>query len=637
MSEFTRIKPSSVANTLDYSVNSLTAGNTVANSIINSSVIIVGGTVTTTNGVVVNTSAITLGNTTANAIYRNNLVSVANTSSTANLTPSALTIGTTSVNAALINAAALNVVNQTNTATLYVTTSANVGTAFTANSTLTNAIALNVVNQTNTDTLYVTTSANVGTAFTANSTVVNAIALNVVNTVNVGSFGVTNGVNITNTSTVVGNSTANATFAYNLLQVSNSTGTSNLTPTSLNIGLITVNSALANLQSLNIVSTINVGSLSITTNGFAINTTSIRWGNSTVNGIINSTAVSVTNNTVSACSSLARLFHTNSLSIGITTPVAPNGSIVNTVAIWTGNTTSNVYISGNLVSVSNSSNLTSTTLIVSNLLTVNSTSVYITRTSEAELYLNRLTTTGTILDFQYNTVSQGSVSIAADGTTIQYNTFLGSHWSCLSNRSKINIPIGTILDSVGKSVTWLTAIFNVEEEYEQEEVVYQEDGSVSIEQKKLIRIVEKKVPYNGPLVTGDSISVEYNGKEYNAILYNLYENEPANKHVCVKINDTPRSKAVYGVFSSWEENNEMSFEGSWNDIYVASVGLFFIRIAAGQQLQIGDLIEAGGNGCGVVQDDDIIRSKTVGKVLSTEPQQIYEDGSFIVPCVLYCG
>ena len=38
MAEFTRIKPSSVANTLDYSVNSLTAGNTVANSIVNSSV-----------------------------------------------------------------------------------------------------------------------------------------------------------------------------------------------------------------------------------------------------------------------------------------------------------------------------------------------------------------------------------------------------------------------------------------------------------------------------------------------------------------------------------------------------------------------------------------------------------------------
>jgi len=46
----------------------------------------------------------------------------------------------------------------------------NVGTAFTANSTLVNAAAINIVNQTNTATLYVTTSANVGTNITANST-----------------------------------------------------------------------------------------------------------------------------------------------------------------------------------------------------------------------------------------------------------------------------------------------------------------------------------------------------------------------------------------------------------------------------------------------------------------------------------
>ena len=45
-----------------------------------------------------------------------------------------------------------------------------VGGTFTANSTLVNAAALNVVNRTNTATLYVTTSANVGTAAVINST-----------------------------------------------------------------------------------------------------------------------------------------------------------------------------------------------------------------------------------------------------------------------------------------------------------------------------------------------------------------------------------------------------------------------------------------------------------------------------------
>ncbi|CAB4181970.1 hypothetical protein UFOVP1071_100 [uncultured Caudovirales phage] len=45
-----------------------------------------------------------------------------------------------------------------------------VSTSFTANSTLVNAASINIVNQVNTATLYATTSANVGTYFTVNST-----------------------------------------------------------------------------------------------------------------------------------------------------------------------------------------------------------------------------------------------------------------------------------------------------------------------------------------------------------------------------------------------------------------------------------------------------------------------------------
>ena len=64
---------------------------------------------------------------------------------------------------------------------------------------------------------------------------------------------------------------------------------------------------------------------------------------------------------------------------------------------------------------------------------------------------------------------------------------------------------------------------------------------------------------------------------------------------------------------------------------------FFIRMAEGQDPQIGDLIKSDGNGCGVVQEDDVIRSKTIGKITSTIKQEVYDDGSFLVTCVLYCG
>lgn len=136
------------------------------------------GTFGVTNGVLITTTTLDVGNTTANAALDYNIIYVANSTSRANLTPTTLAIGSITVNSALANLQALNVVNQTNTATLYVTTSANVGTAFTTNSTLTNAIALNVVN-----------------------------------TINVGSLGVTNGINITNTAISVGNSIVNSTLA----------------------------------------------------------------------------------------------------------------------------------------------------------------------------------------------------------------------------------------------------------------------------------------------------------------------------------------------------------------------------------------------------------------------------------------
>ena len=167
----------------------------------------------TTNGVNIQNTVIVVGNTTSNTIVSGNLISVSNT---ANLTSTTLTIGTTTVNASLINAAAINVVNQTNTATLYVTTSANIG----------------------------------GT-------------LNVSSNLNIGAFGIaTNGVNIQNTVIIVGNTTSNAIVSGNLISVSN---TANLTSTTLTIGTTTVNTSLINAAAINVVNQTNTATLYVTT------------------------------------------------------------------------------------------------------------------------------------------------------------------------------------------------------------------------------------------------------------------------------------------------------------------------------------------------------------------------------------
>jgi len=99
-----------------------------------------------------------------------------------------------------------------------------------------------------------------------------------------------------------------------------------------------------------------------------------------------------------------------------------------------------------------------------------------------------------------------------------------------------------------------------------------------------------------------------------------------------KISDTAGSKKVYGVFMAWDNDWETT-----NDMYVTAVGAFVCRVNAGVTVQEGDLLESNGDGTARVQADDIIRSSTIGKVTSTVKTHEYDDGSYCVPTVLYCG
>jgi hypothetical protein len=63
-------------------------------------------------------------------------------------------------------------------------------------------------------------------------------------------------------------------------------------------------------------------------------------------------------------------------------------------------------------------------------------------------------------------------------------------------------------------------------------------------------------------------------------------------------------------------------------------GDFIIRIGAGVTVERGDLLMSAGDGTAKPQDDDIIRSKTIAKVTSTNVSCTHPDGSYCVPCVL---
>ena len=93
-------------------------------------------------------------------------------------------------------------------------------------------------------------------------------------------------------------------------------------------------------------------------------------------------------------------------------------------------------------------------------------------------------------------------------------------------------------------------------------------------------------------------------------------------HAKVKVSDTAGDKAVYGVVSRFDADDK---------VYVASVGIGSVRVTGA--CAKGDLLESNGDGTAKVQSDDIVRSKTIGKVTIGNSNT----GVKLVSCVLYCG
>ena len=66
-------------------------------------------------------------------------------------------------------------------------------------------------------------------------------------------------------------------------------------------------------------------------------------------------------------------------------------------------------------------------------------------------------------------------------------------------------------------------------------------------------------------------------------------------------------------------------------VMVVSVGIGAVLVTGA--CSKGDLLESNGDGTAKVQSDDIIRSKTIGKVTIGDS----DTGVKLVSCVLYCG
>ena len=95
-----------------------------------------------------------------------------------------------------------------------------------------------------------------------------------------------------------------------------------------------------------------------------------------------------------------------------------------------------------------------------------------------------------------------------------------------------------------------------------------------------------------------------------------------------KVSDTEDSNNVYGIFQTESKSGLQ---------YASALGSFFVRVHKDETVRLGDLLSSKGDGTAKVQSDDIIRSRTIGKVTSLIKKTTHSDGSYLLPCVLYCG
>ena len=209
---------------------------------------------------------------------------------------------------------------------------------------------------------------------------------------------------------------------------------------------------------------------------------------------------------------------------------------------------------------------------------------------------------GDVLAFSSAGGTEGFVNIS--GSTVSYGAFTGSHWSRLADNSKPTILRGTIMESIDEMCDWYIA----------------ESGEI----KAPIALPSGKS-------VGDAVTFTVEDVEYTGV----YKKEDDIKHVKCKISDTADSKKVYGVFSNWDDADD-GLDGDVNDLNIAQVGTFIIRVNKDVTVSAGDLLVSNGDGTAKKQDDDIIRSKTVAKVNSNVKVETYSDGSYTVPCTLHC-
>ncbi len=209
------------------------------------------------------------------------------------------------------------------------------------------------------------------------------------------------------------------------------------------------------------------------------------------------------------------------------------------------------------------------------------------------MQINRNGDDGGLINFLQAGSLEGGISVS--GSTVSYTGGHLSRWSQAADGNRIDgLVKGTVMTNLDQMAKW---------HHEAKAATLYEDDDEIPEGKK---VGDQKTP---------------------AVDAYDEDNEQLN---CMAVSSVEGDANVAGVFVNWDEDDK----DHTNDMVVAMTGDMVIRIAQGTTVARGDLLMSAGDGTAKPQGDDIVRSKTIAKVTSTNKSHTYDDGSYLVPCVL---
>ena len=221
---------------------------------------------------------------------------------------------------------------------------------------------------------------------------------------------------------------------------------------------------------------------------------------------------------------------------------------------------------------------------------------------------NRTTNDGDVVSIYQDGTFEGSLRVS--GSTV---SLVGGHlcrWSQTSDGSKdTSIVRGTVMTNLNEMCEWKQVSFDY--------VTTDDEGNQ--------RTIPKKIGYGGDADVGQTVTVQFQGNDVTGTVV-AEDNEQLNR---MAVSSVEGDVNVSGVMDSWDEDDD-----NYDDMTVAMTGDFVIRIASGTTVARGELLMSAGDGTAKSQGDDIVRSKTIAKVTSTTVSHTYDDGTYLVPCVL---